>query len=218
MPTQTTEQEQAQGVQARRAAFADLSDMSYRIGGTSENDVRILMALVQISGKDTDEFSPFMNAHTVGTLADADLATAVTALKNEQRREKIQSAAEIIVRLEALAIKQQQGLVEEVRRARQMERNNLNALKAIQRAMNYGLATNNYLPLMSMLGMIAATSCETIKLMQVPEDWSEVPPDVGSDTVAGTTVRQRAKRSDAGVPRGPLKPAVKAARRRKAGK
>lgn len=157
-------------------------------------DVKALVALATLD-TENDEFSNFMASNMVA----GEVGTAVRELQAEDRARRTRAAAVAIVSLGNKAKDLQKTLVEEVRAYRAAERNKITLIKRIQRAMNYGFVTGNYLPLQALVGAVhpfnalnnITDASVAQKLTEVPEDWHEA---TGQTVEAATPTRGPARK------------------------
>lgn len=138
-------------------------------------DAKILVNLAQADAN--DEFTENM-----ATMPTA-LREAIEEQRKQESKEAMQKAAKLIIQIYKDADVAIRGDVQAIRNARLMEQQAKERIANIQRAKAYAEATNNYLPLASLLGGLQVDSNVDQSKLVIPEDWV-APEEKAEATVA----------------------------------
>lgn len=126
-------------------------------------DAKILVNLAQADAQ--DEFTENMATMPVA------LREAIEEQRRQESKEAMQKAAKLIIQIYKDADVAIRGDVQAIRNARLMEQQAKERIANIQRAKAYAEATNNYLPLASLLGGLQVGSNVDQSKLVIPEDW-----------------------------------------------
>ena len=126
-------------------------------------DAKILVNLAQADAN--DEFTE--NMATI----PAALREAIEEQRKQESKEAMQKAAKLIIQIYKDADVAIRGDVQAIRNARLMEQQAKERIAAIRRAKAYAEATNNYLPLASLLGGLSTGANVDKSKLAIPEDW-----------------------------------------------
>ena len=126
-------------------------------------DAKILVNLAQADAQ--DEFTENMTTMPVG------LREAIEEQRKQESKEAMQKAAKLILQIYKDTDEAIRGDVRAIRNARLMEQQAKERITKINRAKAYAEATNNYLPLASLLGGISVGVNVDKSKLSVPEDW-----------------------------------------------
>ncbi len=127
-------------------------------------DAKILVNLAQADAN--DEFTENM------ATMPAALREAIEEQRKQESKEAMQKAAKLIIQIYKDADATIRGDVQAIRNARLMEQQAKERIAKINRAKSYAEATNNYLPLASLLGGISVGANVDKSKLSVPEDCS----------------------------------------------
>lgn len=126
-------------------------------------DAKILINLAQADFN--DEFTENM------TTMLAALREAIEDQRKQESKEAMQKAAKLILQIYKDTDEAIRGDVQAIRNARLMEQSAKERIAKIKRAKAYAEATNNYLPLASLVGGISVGVNVDKSKLSVPEDW-----------------------------------------------
>ena len=126
-------------------------------------DAKILVNLAQADAN--DEFTENM------ATMPAALREAIEEQRKQESKEAMQKAAKLILQIYKDCDESIRTQVQNIRNARLMEQQAKERIAKINRAKAYAEATNNYLPLASLLGGIAVGVNVDKSKLSIPEDW-----------------------------------------------
>lgn len=131
------------------------------------------------AGDDLDQY--------IKTAGSNDLvAEALEGLRAKERATEASEIAHAILNLSRAGDAALESAVSALRQTRRLEAQQLALVKKISRAKAYALQTQNWLPLALVTGSSSALGVMDsldLDLLEVPEDWSEVPPEEGRGPV-----------------------------------
>jgi hypothetical protein len=109
-----------------------------------------------------------------------DLKDALEELQTKQKKEAAQSAAQEVMKLLNEANCAIEDRVKMIQAARRQEASSKSRISEINKAKAYGLATNNFVPLGILVGMVYERSVENKDLLKIdesklPEGWDKKP-------------------------------------------
>ena len=136
-----------------------------------------------------------LREHGVDDLVDNDpeLAAAIKAIEIENKAKAIRDAAEGIVALKGITNAQIVVLVEQLREVRRQERDILAKIAAVNKAKEFGAATRNYMPLLSLL----TNGCIPHEYRELAAKINELPEKQGDKNVSPEPTQKRVRRVSA---------------------
>jgi hypothetical protein len=108
-------------------------------------------AIIDLANKNSNTADEFETQSLIAGVPD-EIAAALNELKTEERKTTIKDAAKEIFSVLKATEEYKAGLVVKVREARKQEAAGLTKLKLIERAKRYALSSNNYVPLVVLIG------------------------------------------------------------------
>lgn len=126
-------------------------------------DAKILVNLAKADAQ--DEFTENM------ATMPAALREAIEEQRKQESKEAMQKAAKLILQIYKDSDEAIRTQVQNIRNARVLEQQSKERIANIQRAKAYAEATNNYLPLASLLGGLSAGVSVDKSKLTIPEDW-----------------------------------------------
>lgn len=133
-----------------------------------ENTVTIVDAKILINLAQADANGEFTENMTT---MPAALREAIEDQRKQESKEAMQKAAKLILQIYKDTDEAIRGDVQAIRNARLMEQQAKERITKINRAKAYAEATNNYLPLASLLGGLQVGSNVDKSKLSVPDDW-----------------------------------------------
>lgn len=146
-------------------------------------DAKILVNLARADAN--DEFTENM------TTMPAALREAIEDQRKQESKEAMQKAAKLILQIYKDTDEAIRGDVQAIRNARLMEQQAKERIADINRAKAYAEATNNYLPLASLLGGLQVGSNVDNSKLIVPEDWVASEEKVDAPVAAKKTAAKK---------------------------
>lgn len=150
--------------QLLKAKLADTS-FSSNMEGKKEMNSPNVASILSLARKDTDLD---LGSETQG-LSEEIRKHLLEQIEQEKTNRAKEAAGHIHAALR-LAKNHDENSVEQIRRARRDEKSAKNAIAVRARAQAYGMETNNFIPLLNVLGIYLGPNVEA-SLKEVPADW-----------------------------------------------